>query len=320
MARLWQMIACKGFIMALCAAVGAVRAAEPPVVVTSMKPLYDLAAGVMAGIARPHLLVPPGSSPHAHALRPSAARLLDKADLVVWIGPGLENFLTKPIGTLGRKALSLALIEGEGMVLLPARDDHADHAHAAHADHAHDDHADYAHESPDHDAHALDPHLWLDPHNGRQIARLIARALTRLDPERTEAYRANLTAELAAIDRAEAEVRAILTPVRHLPYVVFHDAFQYFERRFATASLGAITPSPERAPGARRISAVRARITALGARCVFSEPQFEPALVRTIVRGSPARTGVLDPLGGGASDYGAMLVSIARAIRDCLAS
>ena len=323
-------------VMALCAAavpgVGTPRAAQPPVVVASIKPVHDLATAVMTGIARPHLLLPPGTSPHTHALRPSAARALARADLILWIGPGLEGFLAKPIRTLGRKARSLALVEAEGMILLPAREHHD--AHDAHDAREHDDahdarehddahdarEHDDAHDAREHDEHGIDPHLWLDPRNGRRIVRLVAAELTRLDPERAAAYRVNLTAALAAIDRAETETRAILAPVRHLPYVVFHDAFQYFEKRFGTASLGAIRLSPERVPGARHVAEVRARIAAAGARCVFSEPQFEPAIVRAIVRGGTARAAVLDPLGDRARGYGGTLRAIARALRDCLAS
>ena len=310
-------------VMALCAAavpgVGTPRAAEPPVVVASIKPVHDLATAVMTGIARPHLLLPPGTSPHTYALQPSAARALARADLILWIGPGLEGFLAKPIRTLGRKARSLALVEAEGMILLPAREHHDAHdahdTHDAHDAREHDD----AHDAREHDEHGIDPHLWLDPRNGRRIARLVAAELTRLDPERAAAYRVNLTAALAAIDRAETEARAILAPVRHLPYVVFHDAFQYFEKRFGTASLGAIRLSPERVPGARHVAEVRARIAAAGARCVFSEPQFEPAIVRAIVRDGTARAAVLDPLGDRARGYGGTLRAIARALRDCLA-
>ncbi len=271
---------------------GPAQASDPPVVVASIKPVHDLAAGVMAGIARPHLLLPPGTSPHAHSLRPSAARILAKADLILWIGPGLESFLAKPIRTLGRKALSLALVEAEGMALLP---------------------------SQERGARGIDPHLWLDPRNARQISRLVAATLARLDPGRAGLYHANLATELAVIDRAEAETRMILAPVRHLPYVVFHDAFGYFEKRFGTGAIGAVTLSPERKPGARRVAEIRARINATGARCVFSEPQFEPALLRTILRGSAARAAVLDPMGGSVRSYGAMLRAIARGIRDCLA-
>ncbi len=268
------------------------RASGPPIVAASIKPIHDLAADVMDGIARPHLLLPPGTSPHAYALKPSAARILAGSDLIVWIGPGLEAFLVKPIRTLGRRALALALAEMEGMVL---------------------------HRTRGGGARDIDPHLWLDPANGRRIAREIATVLARIDPARARTYSANLAATLARIDRAEAEARAILAPVKNRPYIVFHDAFQYFERRFGAASVGAVTLSPERKPGARRVAAVRARIEAAGARCVFSEPQFEPALMRTILRGSAARASVLDPMGAAAGSYGGMLRAIARGIRDCLA-
>ena len=120
----------------------------------------------------------------------------------------------------------------------------------------------------------------------------------------------------------EAELAETLAPVRATPYIVFHDAYQYFERRFGLGAVGSITISPERAPGAKRISEIRARLRDTGAVCVFAEPQFEPTLTRTVVEGTETRVAVLDPLGAdlvpGAAAYGTLLRNLATSLRDCL--
>lgn len=311
-----------------CAAVpvAAAGAGEPPVVAASIKPLQLLARPVMQGVGEPQLLVPPGASPHVYALKPSEARLLGRADLILWIGPSLEGFLAKPLRTHGRKARVLAFAEAEGLVLLRARGGHDRHDHGE-AEHGHDRHGKEEHGHDRHDgeehghdeAHGdVDPHLWLDPENGRRISRLIAAELARLDPERAGVYAANLAAALAGIDRAEAEIRAALAPVRDRRFVVFHDAWQYFEARFATMPAIPVAIDPQRPPGARRAGEIRALVRDGGVRCVLAEPQFEPALLRALVRGSEARVGAIDPLGVEAADYGGLLRAVARGIVECL--
>ena len=301
-----------------CAAVpvAAAGAGKPPVVAASIKPLQLLARPVMQGVGEPQLLVPPGASPHVYALKPSEARLLGRADLILWIGPSLEGFLAKPLRTHGRKARVLAFAEAEGLVLLRARGDHDHHDHGEEK-HGHDRHDGEEHGHDE--AHGdVDPHLWLDPENGRRISRLIAAELARLDPERAGVYAANLAAALAGIDRAEAEIRAALAPVRGRRFVVFHDAWQYFEARFATMPAIPVAIDPQRPPGARRAGEIRALVRDGGVRCVLAEPQFEPALLRALVRGTEARVGAIDPLGVEAADYGGLLRAVARGIVECL--
>lgn len=305
--------------LALACAAAPAGAGEPPVVAASIKPLQLLARPVMQGVGEPQLLVPPGSTPHAYALKPSEARLLGRADLVLWIGPGLEGFLAKPLRTRARKARVLAFAEVEDLVLLRAREGHV-HGGEEHGrkEHGHDE-EEHDREGHGHDeAHGdVDPHLWLDPENGRRISRLIAAELARLDPERAGIYAANLAVALAGIDRAEAEIRAALAPVRDRRFVVFHDAWQYFEARFGTAPAVAVAIDPARPPGARRAGEIRALIRDGGVRCLLAEPQFEPALLRALVRGTEARVGEIDPLGVAAADYGGLLRAVARGIVEC---
>ncbi len=285
---------------------------DRPRVAVSILPVHAIVAAVMAGVAAPDLIVRGAGSPHSYAMRPSAARRLAGAELVFWVGGTLETFLAKPLTALGAKAKVVTLIERAAIARLPTR------AGGVHKDGSPHDHRDGA---PD---HALDPHLWLDPANAVTIAGIAAAELTAIDPARRAIYAANADRVSARIGALDAELRAILAPVKQIPYVVFHDAYQYFERRYGLNVVGSVTLGPERRPGARRLREIREEIAVVGARCLFSEPQFGPALVATVGEGRGVRTAVLDPLGAdlepGPDAYFKLMRRLARALRDCLAA
>ena len=313
------------------AGLATVAMAEPNVV-ASIKPVHSLAAGVMEGVGTPTLLVDGAASEHSYALRPSDARALSQADLVFWVGEGLESYLTGPITTLAGGAYIVELAEIDGVRLLAARTggnwEAHDHEHGEDATHhvsgnGHENDHHHNQDAED-DLHhtAYDAHLWLDPENARQIVAAMVAALSEQDPENAAVYRANgnrLGERLAALDR---ELAALLAPVKDVPYVVFHDAYQYFEVRYDLAAVGSITVSPERQPGAQRLHEIREKITALDVRCVFSEPQFEPAVVDTLREDTEARTGELDPLGAdlpnGPDLYFDLLRNLAGSLKSCL--
>ncbi|CAO3361551.1 zinc ABC transporter substrate-binding protein [Azospirillum palustre] len=308
-----------GTLSALVATAGATAAlpawAEAPKVVVSIKPIHSLVAAVMHGVGKPVLLVRGGASPHSYTMKPSDAKALSAADLVVWVGPELEGFLEKPLSANAPKATRLTLMEQKGMTLLQAREGGAwephDHGHEGHDHKDHDD---------DHDE--LNSHIWLDPANARAIVAATADALAARDPADAEAYRSNADRTLQAIDALDAELKATLAPLKDKPFVVFHDAYQYFEARYDLSAVGSITVSPDRRPSAKRLSAIRAKIAGLNAACVFAEPQFEPTLVRTVVEGTNARTGVLDPEGAdlpeGEALYPTLMRNLAASLRGCL--
>ena len=327
-----------------------VAAAAAPKVVTSIKPLHALVAGVMKGAGDPTLLIDGAGSPHTYSMRPSEARALGGADLVVWIGPDLETFLVRPIDNLAEGAKVLEVGALKSVTLLDTReggtweghDDHAEEGHGDHAghdDHGHEDHAEekHGHDEHGHDDHAgrddhaghdenahggPDMHVWLDPENGVAIVEAIVAALSEIDPGQAALYGGNGTALIAEIRASDAALRSQLAAVKDRPYVVFHDAYQYFEAHYGLNAVGSITVSPERAPGARRLREIRAKIADLGATCVFTEPQFEPALVETVAEGTEARTGTLDPLGAavqaGPGAYRAILRDLASGLTACL--
>ena len=287
-------------------------AAAAPKVVVSIKPIHSLLAGVMAGIGEPALIVAGGSSPHVYTLRPSDARKLEAADIVFWVGPILEGFLAKPISSLAGKAEIVELDRAPGIALLPAREG---------GDWEEDEH-DHDHE-PTASALEQDGHLWLDPENAKAIVRIARARLSALDPANAERYRSNAAALERRLDALDAGLRQRLAAVRGLPFVVFHDAYQYFDRRYGLSAIGSITVSPEHLPGAQRIQAIHAKVARVGARCVFSEPEFEPRLVQTVIEGTRARTAVLDPEGAalraGPELYFNLMGGLADALATCLA-
>ena len=350
----------------------AVPAAAAPKVVASIKPVHSLVAGVMQGIGEPTLLIKSGGSPHSYSLRPSEAKALQEADVVFWVGEGIETFLEKPLASLAGGGTVVTLSDAEGIALLAFRDggaweahdhgdhdahaegehdhgghdheahdheghDHDEHAHDEHAhdEHAHDEHAHDEHAHDDHDSHeheghaheghqhgAHDMHVWLDPHNAEAIVRATVAALQQADAANGARYAENGAAVIARLEAMEADLAAKLAPVKEAPYLVFHDAYQYFEAHYGMRAVGSVTVSPERAPGAKRIAELRHKIEDAGAVCVFSEPQFEPALVDTVVEGTAARTGVLDPLGAalsaGPDAYFSLMENLADSLVACL--
>lgn len=284
------------------------RSWAAPQVVASIGPIHSLTAAVMEGVAEPRRLIPAGASPHTYSLLPSDARALRGADLVVWVGPTLESFLVKPLQELARDARVLQLSELEGLTLLEPRElDEWAHEHTE-DDHGHENN--------------IDPHLWLDPLNAIRIGEAVAEALIAVDPSRTDTYRRNAGQLKQRLLKLHQEIEAAVKPVRQQPFVVFHDAYHYFEHRYGLHAAAAITVSPDQRPGVRRLAEIRSRIEKLDARCVFREPQFEPALVRTVVEGTGARVGTLDPEGAelepGPDAYFKLMRELTKNLVKCL--
>ena len=328
--------------------------AEVPQVVTDIAPVHALTSTVMDGVGSPVLLVKPGLSPHSYALRPSQARALQDADLVVFVGEGLAPWLVKPLESLAGKGEMLELIEAEGAVKLPYRgaddvlaaaeaehaghdhagDDHDDHDHDAHEE-GHDEHDDHDHEGPEevhdeghdeaghHHHGAYDPHAWLDPQNGALWLGLIAERLAALDPEHAEQYRANAAKGQAEIAAAVDEVTEAVRPMQGVAFVSYHDAFQYFEKRFGLTLVGTVTPGDATDPSPAQLAQLRDRLVDLGVRCAFAEPQFDTGLLEAAVAGRDIPILELDPLGRrhalGKGLYPALIRDIGAGFAACAA-
>ncbi len=276
-------------------------------VVVSIKPVHSLVAAVMDGVGQPGLIVQGAGSPHTYAMKPSQAAMLQSADIVFWIGHDLEAFLEKPLANIASRAASVELIETNDLIKLKLRD-HGKETEVT-AEHAHGQ-------------DEFNPHVWLDPLNAKILVRHIAEVLVNADPVNAEKYRSNAGSVGSRLDALTAEVAADLAPLKDKGFVVFHDAYQNFEMRFGLSSSGSITVSPEVLPGAERLRELRARLRQLGAACVFSEPQFEPKLVATVIEGTTARSGVLDPLGALLDDgpdlYFALIRNMAATFKACM--
>lgn len=304
---------------------GSLQAADAPVVVTSIKPVHSLVSAIMQGVGKPELIVDGAASPHTYNLKPSNARALQEAKVIFWVGPGLEAFLEKPLESLGSDAIVARLDNAPGLVKLPfreggafeAHDDGDEHQHAE-ADH---DHAEADH---DHDHGTFDTHLWLDPMNAKAMATEITTTLVAADPANALTYEANAKALDDKLDALDKEIAATVSTVKDKPFIVFHDAYQYFEHRYHIRVAGSITVSPETIPGAERVSEIHKKVGDLGATCVFAEPQFEPRLVDVVIEGTKAKSGVLDPeaatLPAGPDLYFTLMRGIADSMRNCLAS
>lgn len=285
------------------------QASAEPRVIASIKPIHALVSAVMEGVGAPELIVGGAASPHAYALKPSQARALEKAELIFWAGPEFEAFLEKPIETIATKAVVVTLFDAKGLIKLPFREGGPFEADAD------DDHA----VEP---GGAFDAHVWLDPLNAKVLANAIAEALSEIDPANAGAYETNSAKLSEKLDALVTEVDATLAPVRNKPFIVFHDAYQYFERRFQIEAAGSVTVNPEIAPSAERVALIRDKVRELGAVCAFAEPQFESQLIDVVIEGTTARTAALDPLGATLDDgpelYFQLIRGLATSMRDCL--
>jgi zinc transport system substrate-binding protein len=298
--------------------------AQVPRVATDIAPVHSLVTRVMQGVGEAALIVPPNASPHGHAMRPSEAASLEIAQLIFWIGDDLTPWFGEAVETLAPQAHLVELLHHQDTLTQPARtlalfvappagheakdDDHDDDHGHGHAD----DHAD----------DGVDPHAWLDPENGKIWLKIIATELSKADPANAANYAENAAAGAREIAEVVQDIDALLLPHRTEPFVVFHDAFQYFEKRFALSATGSIAISDGTKPGPARVAEIRAAVIASSVQCIFAEPQFNQGLTTTVAEGTGARVAVLDPIGTrlkpGSDLYRAMLHDIAAGMKACL--
>ncbi len=297
--------------------VGNVALAEVPHVAVDIAPVHSLVARVMDGVGTPDLIVQPGASPHEYTLRPSEAKALQDADLVFWTSSGLTPWLIDTIETLATDASVTELLEADGSIELELRESALFEVHN-HGEHD-DDHDDEAHKDHE-DAH--DPHAWLSPKNAMTWLNVIAGQLSSANPENAGTYFANAATGRSEIEALIGEVNATLEPVRGEQFIVFHDAYQYFETDFDFPASGAISLSDASDPSPARIAEIQARIAEEGIRCVLAEPQFNPGLVETVLDGTGAQTSILDPLGSdlelGSALYPQLIRNLSIALAGCL--
>ncbi|MDC1159400.1 zinc ABC transporter substrate-binding protein [Candidatus Pelagibacter sp.] len=275
-------------------------------VVTSIKPIHSLASYLMDGVAKPDLIVDGYNSPHGFSMKPSHAKMLQNADLIFWIGEDLESFLEKPLNSIAKKAEKIELIEIKGLNVLKFRErnifdkhDHDDHDKKEDDhDKKEDDHAKKEDGHDDHEGHGhgeYDPHIWLDPINAKVILKEMTEHLIENDSKNASTYKSNLDKALKDIDKITMDVMTELN--ESTASIVFHDAYQYFEKRFNVKILGAFTVNTDVMPGAEQLSQIREIIEHDKVKCIFSEPQFNPEIIKVVAKDMNIKTGVVDPLG-----------------------
>ena len=264
-------------------------------VVTSIKPIHSLASYLMDGVGKPDLIVDGFNSPHGFSMKPSHAKMLQNADLIFWIGEDLESFLEKPLNSIAKKAEKIELIEIKGLNVLKFRERNI------FDEHDHDNHDDHAKKEDDHDDHEghghgeYDPHVWLDPINAKVILKEMTEHLIENDSKNASTYKSNLDKALKDIDKLTMDVMTELN--QSVASIVFHDAYQYFEKRFNVNILGAFTVNTDVMPGAEQLAQIREIIEHDKVSCVFSEPQFNPDIIKAVAKDMNIKTGVIDPLG-----------------------
>ncbi len=315
-------------------------------VVTTIKPIHSLVSGVMDGVSNPSLIIEGSNSPHNFSLKPSHAKMLEEADIVFWIGEDLESFMEKPLNSLAKNAVQISFMDLKSIEKLKFRemsdhDDHDDHGHEDEHE-GHDDHDDDGHKDDDHDDHGhddhhghenedddsnheghnhgeFDAHIWLDPVNAKAMVSEIAHELSELDPSNKSNYEKNAEKMISSLD--DLIERVSTTIPKNSSFIVFHDAYQYFENRFNIKAAGALTLNPEVLPGAKQIAEIQEIIEHDSVKCIFSEPQYNPKIIEMLSADMKVLTSVLDPLGAnieaGPEMYNDLILEIASSLKDC---
>ena len=285
-------------------------------IVVTIKPLHSLVTGVVGNTAKTHLMVSGNQSPHGFKFKPSQVKLLNNAAVVFYIGDTFETFLEKAFDSIPSNVVKVPVAEKARLKLLPYREGGPweEDKHEGH-DHGHEGH---------HDEGGGDMHVWLDPDNAIKMIKAITRELSKVNPENRDIYKANARSYVQKITALDSELSAALSNSKEFPFIVFHDAYQYFEKHYGLNGVGSITFDPHDFPSPKRLKEIRGKLNEMSAACVFSEPQFSDRLVRTVIKGTSAKTALIDPLGANIKDgpnlYFELLSGMAASFKRCFNS
>lgn len=297
----------KKYLVTLLLSASSISALAAPKVVVSIVPIHSLVAGVMEGVGVPELLLKGVNSEHQGSYSPQQISDMGHADLVFIIGDNLEVKLGEISGS--------EAVNGKEFVKLNLAPDILTHRIRKGGNWEVDSDEPAA-------GNNADPHVWLDPENAKAMTKAIAAALDQVDAPHAQTYDANALKQIAALDQLEKDIAVAITPVKDKPFIVFHDAYQYFERRFGMHAVGSISDYSATPPSAQRLEEIHSKVKSTQAACVFKEPQFSDAAVIAVTEGSAAKLGVLDPVGAkltpGKDAYAQLLRDVTKNLTDCL--
>jgi len=312
-------------------------ASETTGIITTIQPITSLVSAVIGNTGKTISLIPTEISPHEYKLKPSDIKKLQNGNIIFYVSDHLETSITKVFENLPKNIKSINLMEDAGIKHLAIRDNEAWEGHDHH--HGHGDHHDHdkkakEHDDHEHEKHAKkhnddenhekedDVHIWLSPDNAVKIIKKVNKELSLYFPENAVTYNKNTNQMIKKINQLEVELKNELSGIKDKPYVVFHDAYQYFETSFGLNAVGSVALEGDIASSPKQISFIKDKIFKLKASCVFKEPQFNSKLVKIVVEGTNAQIGTLDPLGinvkSGENFYLQLLKNMAKSLKDCL--
>ena len=327
-----------------------VFATETTGVISTIQPINSLVSAVIGNTGKSITIIPSEQSPHDFKLKPSDVKLLQNGNIIFYVSNHLESSITKVFKNLPKNIKLINLMEKSGVNHLAIRDnnawerhdhhghdDHDDHdkhgkKHDDHDDHDkhgkkhddHDDHDKHGKKHDDHDDHEKedDVHVWLSPDNAIKIVQKVNKVLSLYFPENSKIYNDNTTKFIDKIRNLKMELVKELSPIKNKPYIVFHDAYQYFEKTFELNAVGSVALEGDIASSPKQISFIKDKIVKSKALCVFQEPQFDSKLVKIVVEGTDAKIGTLDPLGVNISEnkdfYLQLITNMAKSLKECL--
>ena len=274
--------------------------ADTPDVLVTLKPLHSLVSALMLDIGEPGLLLDNLQSPHDYSMKPSDRRRINQADIIIYASADIESFIPAIQNSLPQqKFIKLTNIPGLKLLETRAFDSHAQQHN-----------------------HHIDGHIWLSIDNAIIISQYLSNEFIKQDPLNSERYRTNSNKQISKLRQLKKDIQQQVLPLRNQAFLMFHDAFQYFENEFQLSSGMFVTTSPDHKPGIRHILKLKQKIQQQNIRCIFYEPPHIPKIIQTLTEGSKIQLIPLEPLGikyeMGNEQYFKLLSDISYNLYNCL--
>lgn len=277
-------------------------------VVASIKPIHSLVSRVMGDTGTPELLMKGGVTPHIFRMKPSDFRKVANADVLFYISPKFETFLRSVSESDNPTLNAIAFAEQDGIKLYPYRTSKIWFSEGEDEEHMQSD---------------MDLHIWLDPSNTRRIVTIIEETLSKLDPENSITYVKNSKQLIKELYAQEELIRELLRPLRDSAMIVYHDAFQYYEKAYSLSSVGAIQLKSDETPSIKHLAALKKLAEEKNVTCVLAIPGTHPRIAMAVMGETKAGYGVVDHLGQylepGPNSYFQLMFEITQSILDCQA-